>query len=70
MSTVVRKSESVIKGEVLFEFTPVGHSVKVVAIDVTTGVEVTVIGSRTVSQHELQRLAMRKLEKRISEVGK
>jgi hypothetical protein len=31
-------------GEVLFEFTAIGHSVKVVAIHAASGVEVSVVG--------------------------
>ncbi len=70
MNKADNTSQTAIKGQVLFEFTPVGHSVRVAAIDVTTGVEITVIGSTSVSQSDLQRLALRKLEKRIIEVMK
>ena len=37
-------SEDVPAGGIYFEFTPVGASVKVVAIDAATGTEVSVIG--------------------------
>jgi uncharacterized protein DUF6898 len=53
-------------GEVYFEFTPIGRSVKVSAIDAATSIEVTVIGPATASQADLQRLALRKLEARIA----
>jgi hypothetical protein len=53
-------------GEVYFEFTRVGGSVKVVAIDATTGVEVTVIGPATAASSHLQQLALAKLKARIA----
>ncbi|MGH1353229.1 MAG: DUF6898 family protein [Methyloligellaceae bacterium] len=70
MSKLDKTSQPTVKGEVLIEFTPVGNSVKVVAIDVTTGVEITLIGSTSVSQNDLKRLAVRKLERRIAEIVK
>jgi hypothetical protein len=53
-------------GEVYFEFTRVGGSVKVVAIDAATGVEVTVIGSATATPSHLQQIALAKLKARIA----
>jgi hypothetical protein len=53
-------------GEVYFELTRVGGSVKVVAIDATTGVEVTVIGPATAAPSHLQQLALAKLKARIA----
>ncbi|MEQ9226895.1 MAG: hypothetical protein RLO15_11135 [Parvibaculum sp.] len=47
--------------EVIFEFIPVGGSVKVTAIDVATGLEVSVIGPSIAAQSELQNIAARKL---------
>ncbi|RAI44767.1 DUF6898 family protein [Rhodoplanes roseus] len=55
--------------EVLFELTAIGNSVRVVAIDAATGVEVTVVGPLTAPRWELQRLAMRKLERRLARQG-
>ena len=52
-------------GEVIFEFQPMGGSVKVSAIDVETGVEVSVIGSHTAPQRELERVALGKLRYRL-----
>jgi hypothetical protein len=54
------------KREVYFEFTVVGTVVKVAAIDALTGVEVTVMGPANAAQADLQRLALRKLEARLS----
>jgi hypothetical protein len=53
------------EGGVLFEFTPVGASVKVCAIDAATGTEVSVIGPARASQADLQQLALQKLRARL-----
>ncbi|MDC7786475.1 serine hydroxymethyltransferase [Rhodoplanes sp. TEM] len=55
--------------EVLFEMMTVGGTVRVVAIDAATGIEVTVMGPLTAPRWELQRLAMRKLERRLAQEG-
>jgi hypothetical protein len=52
-------------GEVYFEFTPIGASVKVVAIDVATGTEISVVGPARASRADLQRLALQKLKARL-----
>ena len=52
-------------GEVYFEFTPIGSSVKVVAIDATTGIELSVFGPARAAQADLQRLALQKLRARL-----
>jgi Domain of unknown function (DUF6898) len=52
--------------EVYFEFTAIGGSVKVVAIDATTGTEVTVIGPANAAQSDLQRLALGKLKLKLA----
>ncbi len=54
--------------DIYFEFTQIGSSVKVAAIDGKTGVEVSVVGNRMVEQTYLQNLAKRKLKKRLSEL--
>jgi hypothetical protein len=46
----------------LVEFQTIGSSVKVSAIDPVTLVEVSIVGPTTVSEAELSRLAVRKLE--------
>lgn len=53
--------------EVYFEFTQIGNSIKVAAIDAATGIEVSVVGSGAYDQAYLERLALRKLQKRIKE---
>jgi hypothetical protein len=52
--------------EVYFEFTAIGASVKVVAIDAATGTEVSVIGPASAAQADLERLALAKLKKRLT----
>jgi len=52
--------------EVYFEFTAIGGSVKVVAIDGTTGTEVTVIGPANAAQSDLKRLALGKLKLKLA----
>ena len=44
--------------EVFFEFTPIGGTVKVVAIDAATGTEVSVMGPSSAAQSDLERLAL------------
>ena len=56
------ESESV----VYFELVVIGASAKLVAIDATTGVEVTVIGPANASQAALKKLAVAKLKARIA----
>ena len=53
-------------GEVFFEFTAIGRSVKVSALDAATGIEVSVVGPASASQADLQRLALQKLKARIA----
>lgn len=48
--------------EVIFEFLRVGHAVKVSAIDVATGTEVSIVGDPAVGEAALKRLAERKLD--------
>jgi hypothetical protein len=50
--------------EVYFEFTAVGHAVRVAAVCARTGLEVVVMGPVSASQRDLERLALRKLESR------
>jgi hypothetical protein len=52
-------------GEVLFEFTAVGHAVKVVAIHATSGTEVSVIGPASAARSDLERLSLQKLMARL-----
>jgi hypothetical protein len=52
-------------GGVYFEFTPLGGTVKVAAIDAATGTEVCVIGPVRASQADLKQLALQKLKARL-----
>ena len=52
--------------DVYFEFTAIGTSVKVVAIDAATGTEVSVVGPAGAAQSDLERLALAKLNKRLT----
>ena len=54
-----------ISGEVYFEFTAIGRTVKVAAIDAATGTEVVVMGPSTASQADLQQLALAKLRAKL-----
>lgn len=47
--------------EVLFEFHILGRSIRVVAIDPDSNIEVTMVGALGYSEHMLKRLAARKL---------
>ena len=49
----------------LIEYIQRGNAIKVTAIDPRTGVEVSMVGTPKVSQHELNRLVVRKLELRL-----
>jgi len=52
--------------EVFFEFTVIGTSIKVVAIDAATGTEVSVIGPVGAAQIDMERLALAKLTARLA----
>jgi len=52
-------------GEVYFEFTSIGRQVRVAAVDGATGLEVVVMGPATATQHQLETLALRKLQMRL-----
>ncbi|WP_370673647.1 serine hydroxymethyltransferase [Pleomorphomonas sp. PLEO] len=53
--------------QVYFEFIALGNTVRVSAICSVTGVEVQVIGPINAARHDLERLALRKLERRLAE---
>ena len=53
-------------GEVYFEFTAIGHSVKVVAVHATTGLEVSAVAPAGAARADLQRLALQKLKARLA----
>ena len=47
--------------EVIFEFIQAGNCIKVVAIDVVTGLEVSIMGPKAATQEHLQQTALSKL---------
>jgi hypothetical protein len=52
-------------GPIYFEFTAIGRSVKVSAVDAASGVEVSVTGPASASQADLRQLALMKLRARL-----
>lgn len=54
---------------VYFEITIVGNTAKVVAMDATTGVEVTAIGPAKASVADLKQLALGKLKLAVAREG-
>ena len=48
--------------EIIFEFFTIGTSVKVTAVDATTGVEVSIVGDPAAGEAALKRLAKQKLD--------
>lgn len=52
--------------EIIFEFVRIGASVKVTAVDVATGTEVSTIGPANAMESDLKRLAAGKLERVLS----
>ena len=52
-------------GAVYFEFTAIGHSLKVVAIHGTSGLEVSAVAPASAGRADLQRLALQKLKARL-----
>lgn len=49
-------------GEAIIEFRRIGAALQVIAIDPVTGTEVSMVGDPRLSQQELSRLAVRKLQ--------
>lgn len=52
--------------EVIYEFIALGDSVRVAAVDVQTGIEVVVTGPVSTPQSDLERLAGRKLARKLA----
>jgi len=52
-------------GDVYFEFTVIGRSVKVVAIHATSGTEVSIVGPANAARSDLERIALQKLGARL-----
>lgn len=55
--------------EIYFEFTAIGSSIKAVAIDGATGIEVTVMGPKSAAKSDLQKLLLAKLKARLARGG-
>ena len=55
-----------LRREIYFEHIVVGRSVKVVAIDSLTAVEVSIVGPLSAAKSDLERLALRKLKARLA----
>jgi hypothetical protein len=60
-----RTEDDAALGEVYFEFTAIGHSVKVVAIHAATGLEVSAVAPASAARADLQRLVLQKLKARL-----
>ena len=50
-----------VPSRILFEFTTIGRSVKVCALDPVNNVEVVIVGDRSAGEETLKRVAARKL---------
>jgi hypothetical protein len=48
--------------EIYLEFHPIGNSVKVVAVDSVTGLEISIVGPVTAARRTLEQNAIRKLK--------
>lgn len=55
--------------EVIFEYTQIGASVRVCAVDVATGIEVIVATPASAARMDQERLAMRKLARALGLMG-
>mgnify|MGYP001458514621 FL=1 len=58
------------RGAVYFEFQAIGRQVRVTAIDGATGTEAIVIAPIGAARGDVERLALRKLERRLELEGK
>ena len=53
------------KRDVIFEFIQAGNCIKVIAVDMITGLEVSIMGPKTATQAHLQQTALSKLLYRL-----
>jgi hypothetical protein len=51
--------------EIIFEYQGLADSVRLAAIDAATGTEVIVFGPARTARHDLERVALRKLARRL-----
>jgi hypothetical protein len=63
---MVEKDPQAGRRDVYFELTRFGASIKVVAIDGVTGIEVSIIGPASAVRSDLERVALAKLKARLS----
>lgn len=56
--------------EIYLEFIPVGNSVKVIAVDADTGLEVSIVGPVTAARRTLEQNAIKKLKFMLAKAGK
>jgi hypothetical protein len=66
MASMAKNPRNTLGNEVYFELTQVGASVKVVAIDGGSGIEVSVVGPANAARSDLERLALAKLKARLA----
>ncbi len=59
-----------LSGAVYFEFVPIGRAVKVIAMCSVTGVEVAIVGDSKAKQKDLERLALRRLKRKLESDNK
>lgn len=55
--------------KVYFEFVPVGPQIKVSAIDSLTKVEVSIIAPKATMRRDMERVALRKLQRALERQG-
>jgi hypothetical protein len=53
--------------EIIFEFVTHGAYMRVSAVDVSTGIEAVIVGPVNAARHDLETLAMRKLERLLAQ---
>jgi len=53
------------RGEIYIEYKQVGQTMKVIAVDATTGIEVVIMGPASAAQSHLQKVAIQKLKMQL-----
>ena len=53
------------RGEIYIEYKQVGQTMKVIAVDAATGIEVVIMGPASAAQSHLQKVAIRKLKMQL-----
>jgi hypothetical protein len=61
-----KRTPEPVAGEIYIEFSRVGAFVKCAALDAATGIEVAVTGPVSAAPADLEKLALRKLERRLA----